>query len=161
MGEPKRTKEYLAVYDAWLRRGKPGRGPSPLKFGLMSGDLTNECAALEAELRPVGMTSWNYYQPEYYQPLLAIRRIADLLGIDPDEAAAEWHEWSQAHSGHSVSLMLLFSDYLHAEHEARENFSEYLFRNSREHRAGNRYPRIANPHPATYTSALLAKLNKK
>jgi hypothetical protein len=160
MGE-KRTKEYLAVYDAWLRRGKPGRSPNPLKFGLMTGDVTNECAELESDLRPLGMTSWSYYQPDYHQPLLAIRRIADLLGIDPDEAAAEWHAWSQTHWDQPVTVMMLFSDYLHAEHEAQEDFSEYLFKNSRAHRGSERYPRIPNPHPATYTSALLSKLKKK
>ena len=161
MGEPRRTKEYLAIYEVWLRRGKPGRAPNPLKFGLMSGDLMTEVAELESRLLPPGMNSWRYYDPEYYRPLQLIRRIADLLGIDPDEAAAEWHEWSQAQWDHSANRLLLLSDYLHAEHEAQEDFSDYLFRNSRDYKRGHRYPRIPNPHPRTSTSVLLAKLNTK
>ncbi len=160
MGEPKRN-EYLALYDAWLRRGKPGRAPNPLKFGLRSGDVTSEVAELESKLHPAGMSSWNYYDPEYCQPLQMIRRIADLLGIDPDEAAAEWHDWSQAHMKDAAKRLELLSDYLHALHESQEDFSDYLFRNSREHKRGDRYPRIPNPHAKTGTSALLAKLKRK
>src|SRR5207302_6037227 len=119
-GEPKRTSDYLIIYDVWLRRGKPGRAPDPIKFGLMSGDLMTELSELESRLQPAHMTTWRYYDPEYYQPLQAIRHVADLLGIDPDEAAAEWHQWSQAHWNNPEKLSHLLSDYLH---EAQEDFS--------------------------------------
>ncbi len=107
------------------------------------------------------MSSWAYYDPEYHQPLQAIRRVADLLGIDVDEAAAEWHTWHAQYRDDPGKRNELLSDYLHAEHEAQEDFSEYLFRNSREHRAGHRYPRIANPHRKTLTSGLIAKFRQK
>lgn len=161
MGELKRRNEYLALYEEWLRRGKPGRAPDPVKYGLTTGDVSTELRDLESKLRPTGMSSWSYYDPEYYQPLQAIRRIADLLGIDPDEAAAEWHEWSQKQWTNPEKLKQLLSDYLHAEHTAQEDFSEYLFKNSREHRRGRPYSRIPNPHPKTSTSPLIAKLAGK
>jgi hypothetical protein len=157
MEDVKRTTEYLVLYDEWLRRGKPGRAPNPLKFGLMSCDLTTELPELESKLIPAGLTTWRYYDPAYYQPLLAIRRAADQLGVDPDEAAAEWHEWSQKYWDDAAKLPELLSDYLHALHEEQEDFSEYLFRNSRAHKRGDRYPRIPNPHKKTSVSRLLAK----
>jgi len=157
MGEPKQKTEYLALYQEWLRRGKPGRAPDPVRYGLTTGEVSTELPDLEFKLRPAGMSSWGYYEPEYYQPLQAIRRIADLLGIDPDEAAAEWHEWSQRQWNNPEKLKQLLSDYLHAEHTAQEDFSEYLFKNSRGHRSGHRYSRIPNPHPKTSASTLIAK----
>jgi hypothetical protein len=150
-------REYLAVYEAWLRRGQPGRAPSPLKYGLTTGDVTTDLCEVESKLIPAGMNSWRYYDPEYHQPLLAIRRIADLLGIDVDEAAAEWHAWNERFRDKPEKLTQLLSDYLHAEHEAREDCSKSIFQNSREHKRGQRYPRIPNPHLKKSASALLAR----
>jgi hypothetical protein len=132
-----------------------------VKFGLLICDVTADLTFLESRLVPPNMGSWNYYDPEYYQPLQTIRRAADQLGIDPDDAAAEWHDWSQKYADDSSKRLELMSDYLHALHESQEEFSAYLFWNSRNHKRGDRYPRIPNPHPKTSTSTLLAKHNQK
>jgi hypothetical protein len=157
VGEAKRKNEYLAVYEEWLRRGQPGCAPSAPRYGLTTSDVSSDLQALESRLVPAGMSSWRYYDPEYYQPLQVIRWVADLLGLDPDDAAAEWHEWSQKHWNSPEKLKELYSDYLHAEHEAQEDFSAYLFKNSRGYKHGQPYPRIPNPNRKTYASLLLAK----
>lgn len=161
MEEARRKNEYFAVYEEWLTRGKPGRAPSATKYGLTTGEVSSDLQALEAKLIPAGMSSWCYYDPEYYQPLQGIRWIADLLGLDPDRAAAEWHEWSQKHWSNPEKLTELYLDYLHAEHEAQEDFSAYLFKNSRGWKRGQQYPRIANPYRKTCASLLLAKYTRK
>src|SRR5581483_9425896 len=89
---------YLALYDRWLRTGNSGLAPSPLPFGLLSGDASHECADLEKKIIPSGMSDWSFFDPEYHIPLQFIRRLACFLDLNSDDAAAEWHQWTLTHS---------------------------------------------------------------
>jgi ABC-type glycerol-3-phosphate transport system substrate-binding protein len=55
----------------------------------MLHELTNEICEVDAAFtRQHGRTHWRFYDPAYYEPMMAIRRAAFAAGEDPDAAVA-------------------------------------------------------------------------
>src|SRR5438552_10891995 len=114
---------------------------------------------LSAKLIPAGMSTWAFFDPEYLIPIQFIRRLACFLNLNPDECAAEWHQWAMdcKKTNHSTQSLWLLEDYCYAAHEAEQNSMQSLHRNRQGYRSGEKYPLIPNPHKRRRVSSLLEK----
>jgi hypothetical protein len=83
---------YIAAYATWLRNGKPGTSPSAPAHDVLIGDCMREIEQAEQYWLsdtgiPSDWSSWRIYDPEYFRPMLGVRRQAAKAGENPDAAA--------------------------------------------------------------------------
>lgn len=84
---------YLAASELWIRRGKPGKSPQAPDYGTSVCDVLENFCRMEKAIRDeTGLSHWRYYDPKYYDPMMAARRKAFEAGQDPDQAAKDFHQ---------------------------------------------------------------------
>ena len=112
---------------------------------------------------PHGLSNWNFYNPDYYLPMMEIRQIAYELGFDSDAAAAEFtaattQRWRPALTPGREAVL---ADYRHAIYDRRQAIQQPAFRfilagyenQKAKNQPGDRF--LFNPYSFTGASELL------